>query len=107
MDERFFARAAAISPLALLDLVKAFERLPYHLLVIAATRKSFPLVLVRLSLVAYRLQQVIGIEGFLFPFACRDSRHHCGSWLAMTDLRDLRIVVVIVAHHNWSSAQLE
>ena len=55
----FRAEAAAISAqehaVALLHLVKVFEKMPRHVLVIAATRKGYPLVLLRLSLAAYCL----------------------------------------------------
>jgi len=78
----FRAEAAALTAqehaVALLDLVKAFERVPHHLLAVAAARKGYPLVLLRLSLAAYRMQRVIGIEGVFFPLAYCDSWHHGG-----------------------------
>ena len=40
---------------ALLDLVKAFERVPHHILVREAKKLGYPLWLLRLSLAAYRL----------------------------------------------------
>ena len=48
---------------ALIDLVKAFEKIPHALLVKAAAKHNFPLRLLRLSLAAYRLQRAIGIGG--------------------------------------------
>ena len=47
----------------LLDLVKAFETVPYHLLVKAAVAKGYPLVVLRLSIAAYRLARSLGVDG--------------------------------------------
>ena len=44
---------------ALLDLVKAFERVPHHILVRSAIKLGFPMWLLRLSLAAYRLPRVL------------------------------------------------
>ena len=45
-----------------MDLVKAFEKVPHHLVVKAARKHRFPLQLLRFSLASYRLQRSIGIE---------------------------------------------
>ena len=48
---------------SLLDLVKAFERIPHHLVAKAAARLGFNLTVLRLSLAAYRLARAISVEG--------------------------------------------
>ena len=50
----------------LLDLVKAFETVPHHVLVAIAIQLGYPLPLLRLCLAAYRMKRSIGVEGF-FP----------------------------------------
>jgi hypothetical protein len=106
----FRAEAAALTAqehaVALLDLVKAFERVPHHLLAIAAARKGYPLVLLRLSLAAYRLQRVLGCEGVFSRLLVATRGITAGSGLATTELRLLLIDVIIVANRNWPMAQL-
>ena len=64
----FVAEAAALAKddhvQVLLDLVKAFETVPHHILVAAACAKGYSQSLLRLSLAAYRLRRSIGIDGF-------------------------------------------
>ena len=48
---------------SLLDLVKAFERVPHALLVDAARKHEYNLWLLRMSLRAYRLLRVICVDG--------------------------------------------
>lgn len=57
---------------ALLDLVKAFERIPHWLLVREARRLNYPLWLIRLALATYRLQRVLRVGQALSkaPRAC-------------------------------------
>ena len=63
----FRAEAATLDgaehAIALLDLVKAFERIPHHLVAAAAARRGYSVVLLRLSLAAFRLRRVVGAEG--------------------------------------------
>ena len=47
----------------LLDLVKAFETVPHHILVAIARELGYPLPLLRLCLASYRLKRSIGVEG--------------------------------------------
>ena len=47
----------------MLDLVKAFELIPHHHIILAAIKHRYPLYLLRLSLAAYRLPRTVGIEG--------------------------------------------
>jgi hypothetical protein len=107
------ASQAEVAPLsaqehavALLDLVKAFERVPHHLLAVAAARKGYPLVLLRLSLAAYRMQRVIGIEGVFSRLLVATRGITAGAGMATTELRLLLIDVIIVADRNWPLAQL-
>ena len=48
---------------AMLDLVKAFERVPHHWLVRQSERYRYPMAILRLSIAAYRLSRCITIEG--------------------------------------------
>ena len=48
---------------SLLDLVKAFETVPHEVLARAAERAGYNMVILRLSLAAYRLLRVLSIEG--------------------------------------------
>ena len=61
----FLAEAAALDVMshavALLVLVKAFERIPHRHLVHAALRHGYPIVLLRLSLAAYRIRRAVGV----------------------------------------------
>ena len=63
----FLAESAALASFdhaqVLLDLVKAFETVPHHVLVMAALAKGYPLWVLHLSLAAYRLVRSIGIDG--------------------------------------------
>ena len=63
----FQAEAAALDTMshavALLDLVKAFERIPHWHLVQAALRYGYPIVLLRLSPAAYRIRRAVGVAG--------------------------------------------
>ena len=47
----------------LLDLVKAFETVPHHVLVAIAIELGYPLVLLRMCLASYRLKRSIGAKG--------------------------------------------
>ena len=62
---------------ALLDLVKAFERVPHDVLAVFAARRGYSLVVLRLSLAAYWLRRAIGINGFFRAYR-RFARYHGG-----------------------------
>ena len=47
----------------LVDLVKAFEKVPHHLVAAAAARRGYPLWVLRLSLDAYRMACTVLING--------------------------------------------
>ena len=57
----------------LLDLVKAFERVPHDWLVRQAVKFQYPLLILRLSLAAYRLGRVVVVGGISteIMWACR------------------------------------
>ena len=72
-----------------LDLVKAFESIPHHLLVQAAAARGYSLVVLQLSLAAYRLWRVIGIDG-AFSRKVRATRGiTAGSGFGTSELRVL------------------
>jgi hypothetical protein len=87
---------------ALLDLVKAFETIPHDLLCQAAKEKGYNLVILRLSLAAYRLCRAVGIDG-VFSRGIRAVRGiTAGSGFATSELRLLLQDVVERVQHNWS-----
>ena len=61
------AEAAAVEgkhyAMAILDLVKAFERIPHRVVIAYARKLGYNLRLLRLSLAAYRLARRIGVNG--------------------------------------------
>ncbi len=78
----------------LLDLVKAFERVPHHILVREARRLGYSLWVLRLALAAYRLARVVRVDGVVsrLIFAMRGIT--AGSGLATTEMRILLIKIV-------------
>lgn len=79
---------------ALLDLVKAFERVPHHILVREARRLGYPLLVLRLSLAAYRLPRTLRI-GQVFSFlvtACRGIT--AGSGFATSEMKLIMLHIV-------------
>ncbi len=79
---------------ALLDLVKAFERVPHHVLVREAVRLGYNLWVLRLALAAYRLGRVLRVHGAIswVVYALRGIT--AGSGLATTEMRVLLIHIV-------------
>ncbi len=81
----------------LLDLVKAFERVPHDVLVREAIRQGYPLTLLRLSLAAYRLDRTVRV-GDATSVAMMASRGiTAGSGLATTELRVLMLDIIDTA----------
>ena len=78
----------------LLDLVKAFETVPHHILVGIAIELGYPLVLLRLCLASYRLRRTIGIDGAYSKMvrACRGIT--AGSGFATSEMRLVLIRVI-------------
>ena len=59
----------------LVDLVKAFERVPHARVAHAAARCGYPMWVLRLSLDAYRMDRTVVIDDML-AHDCRHSRYH-------------------------------
>ena len=104
----FAAEASAVKGkqhlASLLDLVKAFERIPHHLVALAATRLGYNLVILRLSLAAYRFERRVGVGG-IYSRAVRATRGiTAGSTFATSELRILLTPLVTHAYHRfgWS-----
>ncbi|MCP3879746.1 MAG: hypothetical protein GY701_15350, partial [Sulfitobacter sp.] len=75
------------SAAALIDLVKAFERVPHHILALEANALRFPAWLLRLSLAAYRIPRRISIGGVLSVSLVATRGITAGSSFATTELR--------------------
>ena len=102
----FVAESAALCSLdhvqALLDLVKAFETVPHHILVMAAIAKGYPIAILRLSLAAHRLTRAVGIEG-VFSRAIVASRGiAAGSGFATAELKMLLHDTMGELHSRWA-----
>ena len=91
---------------ALLDLVKAFERIPHHVVATAAARLGFNLVVLRLSLSAYRLARSIGVEGRVSAFLIATRGITAGSGFATLELRLLLHEAIIIATGRWPLLRL-
>jgi hypothetical protein len=85
-----------------LDLVKAFETVPHEVLVQAAIDKGYPLVLLRLSLAAYRLRRTVGIDGVFSRTIIATRGITAGGGFATTELRVLLIGLVESLHIRWT-----
>ena len=79
---------------ALLDLVKAFERVPYSWLVTQASKYEYPMILLRLCIAAYRLPRTIGIDGVYTCLMVATRGIVAGSVTATIELRALLIEFV-------------
>ncbi len=82
------SKGAAYAQL-LLDMVKAFERVPRQQLVDEAARVGYPLHLLRLSLAAYKLPRVVMIGGVVSRRVSSTRGIAAGSGAATTELRAL------------------
>ena len=86
---------------ALLDLVKAFETVPHDVLTAAAKKVGYNLVILRLSIAAYRLLRVLSIEG-VFSRKIQASRGiTAGSGFATCELKVLLIGLMRALHVFW------
>ena len=98
----FVAEASALSEQehaqGLLDLVKAFETVPHDVLVQAAVSRGYSLVLLRLSLAAYRLPRSIGIEGIYSRLVVAVRGITAGSGFATSELRVLLVGLMEELH---------
>eukprot|EP00973_Karenia_brevis_P068297 9501627-Karenia_brevis.AAC.1 len=77
----------------LLDLVKAFERIPHWFLVQQAQKYGYSLVLLRLSIAAYKLARAVGVNGVFSSLLIAGRGITAGSVFATIEMR----IVVIEA----------
>ena len=92
-------RAAALRPSveyaqALLDLVKAFDRVPLELLVEEAVALEYPLRILRLSIATYKMERVIRIGNVVSKSVWAFRGITAGSGFATTEMRLIMIRVV-------------
>ena len=73
----------------LLDLVKAFERVPHEWLIAQGVRFRYPLLVLRLSIRAYRLHRALVVEGICSALLRATRGITAGSGFATTELRVL------------------
>ena len=78
----------------LLDLVKAFERIPHWVLVREAKRLGYPLWLIRLSLATYRLERVLRVGQAISNPINATRGITAGSGLATSEMRLVMIDIV-------------
>ena len=71
---------------AMLDLVKAFEKIPHKKLAQAAREHGFNLKILRLSLAAYRIARTIGTDGVFSKPIVASRGITAGSGFATTEL---------------------
>ena len=89
---------------ALLDLTKAFETVPHRYLIDAAVQHGFSLKVLRLSLAAYRVARVIGIDGVFSKPVIATRGITAGSGFATTELRLLLTELVHLLKKTWPLA---
>lgn len=78
----------------LLDLVKAFDRVPYQLLIREAKRLGYPLWVMRLSIATYTEPRRIRIDGAVSGEVVAKRGVTAGSWLATAEMRVVVINIV-------------
>ena len=71
----------------LIDLVKAFERIPHAVLVAFAVKWKYCLTVLRLSLAAYRLARLVCIDGVCSRAVVATRGITAGAGMATTELR--------------------
>ena len=84
---------------ALLDLVKAFDRIPHRLLAEDAAALGLPLWLPRLSIATYRLARVLRIGGAISKQVWALRGIVAGSGFACTELR---VVLIRIVDKAWA-----
>ena len=78
----------------LLDLVKAFERIPYRVLLREANRLRYPLRLIRLAIATYKLPRVIRVGNAVSDLVWAVRGIVAGSGLATTEMRLVMVDIV-------------
>ena len=86
---------------ALLDLVKAFEKIPHKHLIAACKKHGYNGCCLRLTLAAYRLSRSIGIDGAYSRNIIAVLGITAGSGLATAELRLLLLDVVMELSFSW------
>lgn len=81
----------------LLDLVKAFERIPYRVLVREARNLGYPLTLLRLAIATYKLGRTIRVGTAFSDLAFAVRGIVAGSGTATTEMRIVMIRIVDAA----------
>jgi len=103
----FQAEAAALATSnyaqALLDLVKAFEKVPHDVVLRLAAKHEFNRWLVRLSLASYRLARTIGIDGSFSRLIVATRGITAGSVFATTELRIIMMEAMDETLRIWPS----
>ncbi len=106
----FHAELAAADQLAfaqaMLDLVKAFEKVPHEHLIQAVRALGFDLRLLRLSLAAYRLPRTVGIDGVYSRTIVAVLGITAGSVIATVELKILLFKVVTSTEKAWPMVRL-
>ena len=98
--QAFRAESAATAALrteyaeALLDLIKAFDNVPYWLLVQEGRRLGYPLWLLRLSIATYKMTRVIRIRKVVSQVVRAFKGITAGSGFATTEMRVVIIHLV-------------
>ena len=98
--QAFFAEYAAtmgqsaVYVQTLLDLVKAFDRVPLWLLVREAIALGYPLKMLRLSIAAYQLKRVIRVGAVVSRFVSAVTGITAGSGFATSEMRLVMIRVI-------------
>ena len=87
----------------LLDLIKAFETVPHHILVAIAIELGYPLVLLRLCLASYRIRRTIGIEGVYSEPVVATRGITAGSGTATTELKLLLLPLMELLERQWAN----
>ena len=83
--------------MSFIDLVKAFDKVPWHLLVQEAIRLGYSLWLLRLSLAAYAAPRLIRIDGTVSKPICPKRSLAAGGGFATTEMRLVMIHLVDTA----------
>ena len=83
--------------MSLLDLVKAFDSVPWHVLVREGRRLGYNLWILRLSIAAYRAPRLIRIDGIVSKPVTPHRSLAAGSGLATTEMRLIMIHIVDAA----------
>ena len=85
----------------LLDLVKAFDRVPYQLLIDEAAHLGYSLWVLRLSIQAYRADRILRIDGAISERIQPVRGITAGSGLATTEMR---LVMMRIVEKAWKIA---